>query len=175
MAKLFFINSVNNKIIDIKRNKFIVYKNKNICNNKHSLNKKKTNQFKNMNIKFEVFHIKNTKKCKVLKNNKLVYENIFYSKENFASDGKNGPNIIYNKSIRSSSYRGVSRNGNKWQVLLMNKKNKYYLGNHNKEIIAAKIYDIFAIKLRGEKATTNFFYNDEQIQKIKEMKFNNIK
>ena len=98
-----------------------------------------------------------------------------YSKESISCDGKIGSNIIVNKSIRSSSYRGVSRNGNKWQVLLMNKKNKYYLGNHNKEIIAAKIYDIFAIKLRGEKATTNFFYNDEQIQKIKEMKFNNIK
>ena len=52
----------------------------------------------------------------------------------------------------------------------MNNKNKYYLGNYKSEEIAAKIYDIFALKFLGKKAITNFFYNDENIKEI--TKFN---
>ena len=59
---------------------------------------------------------------------------------------------------RSSKYRGVSRNGNKWQVLIMINRKKTYIGNYDSEEDAAKAYDQYAIKYHGDKARTNFFY-----------------
>ena len=45
-------------------------------------------------------------------------------------------------------------------------KSKSYVGTYSTEEIAARIYDILAIKYRGVKARTNFIYNDQQIKKI---------
>ena len=49
---------------------------------------------------------------------------------------------------------------------------KYYKGSYLSEEIAARIYDIMAIKNFGIKAKTNFAYNHIQIIKIKESKIN---
>ena len=43
---------------------------------------------------------------------------------------------------------------------------KYYLGSYPSEELAARIYDIFAIKMRGIKARTNFSYNNIQTNNI---------
>ena len=43
---------------------------------------------------------------------------------------------------------------------------KYYKGSYLSEEIAARIYDIMAIKNFGIKARTNFVYNHIQIKKI---------
>ena len=72
---------------------------------------------------------------------------------------------------RRSKFRGVSKNGNQWQVLLMHNKGKSYVGSYSSEEFAAKIYDILAIKLRGIKARTNFKYTYEQIKKIVNLDF----
>ena len=45
-------------------------------------------------------------------------------------------------------------------------KNKPYLGNYPSEDLAARIYDIQAIKNWGVKARTNFAYDNNQIKKI---------
>lgn len=66
----------------------------------------------------------------------------------------------------------MSRNGNNWQVLIMIKNKKYYLGTYPSEEIAAKIYDIVAIKSQGFKARTNFPYNNIQIKNIYEANIN---
>lgn len=42
----------------------------------------------------------------------------------------------------------------------------YYLGNYPTEDLAARIYDIQAIKSWGIKAKTNFAYDNNQIKKI---------
>ena len=55
----------------------------------------------------------------------------------------------------------------------MNNKRAYYFGNFRSEKIAAKIYDIFSLKLRGNKAITNFSYDNDQIEKIKKINFDN--
>ena len=68
---------------------------------------------------------------------------------------------------RGSKYRGVSKNGNQWQVLIMVNKKKRYIGNYKTEDEAASSYDIVAIQNHGKKAKTNFYYTPEEIQKIR--------
>jgi len=54
---------------------------------------------------------------------------------------------------------------------MINRKN-CYLGNYPSEDLAARIYDIQAIKIWGAKAKTNFSYDNNQIKKIYNKKFN---
>ena len=115
----------------------------------------------------------NSNEVKVLKNNKVVYVNSYLLKSPSTSKNLKKLNKIafIGRSKRSSRFRGVSKNGNQWQVLLMHKKGKSYVGSYNSEELAAKIYDILAIKYRGIKARTNFKYNYEQIKKIGDIDF----
>jgi hypothetical protein len=57
---------------------------------------------------------------------------------------------------RGSKYRGVSRNGKTWQVLIMINRNKNYIGNFKSEVEAAKAYDEYAMKYHKNKARLNF-------------------
>lgn len=41
------------------------------------------------------------------------------------------------KDTRASKYRGVSKNGPKWQVLFMGHKKKEYVGGIENELVAA--------------------------------------
>ena len=75
-----------------------------------------------------------------------------------------------NRGQRGSKYRGVSKNGNQWQVLIMINKKKRYIGNYKNEEEAASSYDIVAIQNHGSKAKTNFYYTPEEIDRIKKMK-----
>ena len=59
---------------------------------------------------------------------------------------------------RGSKYRGVSRNGKTWQVLIMINRNKNYIGNFKTEDEAAKAYDEYAMKFHKNKARLNFFH-----------------
>ena len=105
------------------------------------LNKKRTKIIINNSPKNKIFKITKIKdKISELKKEQL-------SKNNISKSFK-----------RSSKYRGVSRNGNKWQVLIMINRKKTYIGNYDSEEDAAKAYDQYAIKYHGDKARTNFFY-----------------
>ena len=89
------------------------------------------------------------------KNNKYLFK----KKNNFKEK------ILKNIS-RASKYRGVSKNGNKWQVhMMVNKKNKYF-GSYKYEIFAAIVYDILSIKKDGLNSKTNFKYSINEIEKI---------
>ena len=141
-----------------------------LINNKSTKNNHK-NKFKK-----HIFGLKINNEIKVLKNKKLVYLNKklldTYSTSRAVKKFKK-INFIVGKN-RSSKYRGVSKNGNKWQALIMKNNKKYFLGNYNSEDLAAKIYDIQAIKNWGIKAKTNFVYDDNQINKIYNSDVNNI-
>ena len=89
--------------------------------------------------------------------NKLILEEKEKNKIKRKRDGN---------AIRGSKYRGVSQNGIGWQALMMSKNSKPYIGTYYSEEIAARIYDIASIKKNGIKAKTNFYYNNEQIDRI---------
>jgi len=139
-------NSTINKNIDeeinkkIKENIYIKEEN----NSKDNINKK--NVFSN--------------DIRVKKNNKMIYINKYLIKEK----SKKKKNIEEKK--RKGRYRGVSKNGNKWQTLLSYKNKNGYFGVYPTQEIAARVYDIVSIKLQGIKAKTNFKYDIHQIQKI---------
>ena len=148
-------NNIKNKYFNITN-----YESEEKINNNNIINTKKESPI--------VVDNERNNEIKVLKNNKAVYVNSYLLNSPSASKKLNKLNIItfIGKGKRSSKFRGVSKNGNQWQVLLMYKKGKSYVGSYSSEEFAARIYDILAIKLRGVKARTNFKYSYEQIKKI---------
>jgi len=173
-----FQNNTKNKLLEINndlKKQYCLKNNKNFESN--NLNKKQfiientinennidsltLNQFIKKNkiniIDKEFF---DTQK-KVIKYNKKVYVNKYTIKKKIKKKKNNN-----GKNKRSSKYRGVSKNGQNWQVIMMSKKNKPYIGTYNSEEIAARIYDIASIKKNGINAKTNFLYNSEQIERI---------
>jgi hypothetical protein len=146
--------------------------------NKNSMDIDRIKNFSAINNNYEKIssdetNIKNG--IKVLKNKKAVYINNRYLLNSY-SDLKALKKVkIFKFEIRkktSSKYRGVSKNGNKWQVLIMINKKICYIGSYISEEKAARIYDILAIKNFGIKAKTNFIYNHFQIKKINESQIN---
>ena len=152
-------NNIINNLINCKQNDNI---------NKPIIIKNNNKKFENINSNPDSSDSTNNNNIKVLKNNKAVYVNSYLLNSPSASKKLKQLNKItfIGKSKRSSKFRGVSKNGNQWQVLLMYKKGKSYVGSYSSEEFAARIYDILAIKLRGVKARTNFKYSYEQIKKI---------
>ena len=118
--------------------------------------------------------IENNNKIKVIKNNKVVYDNSFLLNAYPKSRNIKTLNKVFFVGInrRGSKYRGVSKNGNQYQVLIMANKKKIYIGSYPVEEDAARIYDILTLKFRGIKAKTNYYYSYEQIKKILELDSN---
>lgn len=77
-----------------------------------------------------------------------------------------GQHRFKQQTVRGSRYRGVSKNGNKWQVLVMGNQKKQYSGSIQDEAAAARLYDKFAIKNLGLRAKTNFDYKRSDLQRI---------
>ena len=63
------------------------------------------------------------------------------------------------QNFRGSKFRGISKNGNSWQILVMVNRKKKYLGTLPTEEQAAKFYDKVAIQYQGAKAKTNYAYS----------------
>jgi len=138
---------------------------------------KKDNKEKNNNKKVTKKIMKqtdNNNEIKVFKNKKVVYLNTFLLNSYLTSKKIKKLNKItfIGRNKRSSRYRGVSKNGNQWQVLMMINKSKSYIGSYPSEDLAARIYDVLSLKNRGVKARTNFKYNSRQIEKICESEIN---
>ena len=119
------------------------------------------------------------KRKRFIKNNKLVFIQLDKEKEkseekNESVDNKNDSSLnsekiselIKNTKPRGSRYRGVSKNGSQWQVLIMVKKKKRYLGSFSNEEEAARAYDRVALQHHGIKAKTNYDYTKEEIEQI---------
>lgn len=76
---------------------------------------------------------------------------------------------------RSSSYIGVSKNGDNWQVLINCGKFKKYIGTFSSEKHAAITYDFYSICLHLSKAKTNFTYDSQLISEMVESYESNSK
>ena len=122
-------------------------------------------------IKKYIKHNEKNNEIKVLKNNKVVYVNTsLLNSYSTAKNIKQFHKIIFiGRKKRSSKYRGVNKNCNYWQVLMMLNKKKQYIGIDPTEELAARIYDILALKYRNYRAKTNFAYTSIQIKNIREM------
>jgi len=175
------LSESSNKLNQKEYNKlkiFIDEKKGNLFNNDSvvknpSIKLKYFNVEKNI-IKKSIIDFDTSNEIKIFKNKKIVYVNKDllnnYSTSRSIKKTKNINFVIRNKT--SSKYRGVSRNGSNWQVLIMANNKKYYLGNYPSEELAARVYDIHAIKMRGIKARTNFPYNKVQLKNIFEKSIN---
>lgn len=97
------------------------------------------------------------------KNNKIV----FMSK--YLINKKTKKNDFPKKRLRKSMYRGVTKNGKKYQLIISYKNHIRYYGVYPTDEIAARAYDIISIKNKGIKASTNFTYDLHQIQKISDV------
>ena len=67
------------------------------------------------------------------------------------------------KTKRRSGYRGVSRNGASWQVLMMINNVKTYIGCYDSEEEGALVYDIVSILFKQKKARTNLSYSKAKL------------
>jgi hypothetical protein len=71
-----------------------------------------------------------------------------------AKTKKNHQNLNQD-GFRGSTYRGVSKNKNKWQMMIMGNFKKMYIGAIENEQEAAFLYDKIAILVHGLKVITN--------------------
>ena len=110
------------------------------------------------------------KRKRFIKNNKLVFvqmgDNELDPKNEKEYDEEQSLEIQKNPKPRGSRFRGVSKNGSQWQVLIMVKKKKRYLGSFANEEEAARAYDKVALQNHGNKAKTNYDYTKEEVEKI---------
>ena len=148
-----FSNNINEKNL-IKDNE----KNSSTLN---MFNKKRKRDIKNNKLVFILGDNKKEKKEKEIK--KFKSNEVNQNKENLK---KNDENSEKNRKPRGSKYRGVSRNGNQWQVLIMVNKKKRYVGSYSKEEDAARAYDKVALQNHGSKAKTNFDYTKKEVEEI---------
>ena len=70
------------------------------------------------------------------------------------------------KTKRRSGYRGVSRNGASWQVLMMINNVKTYVGCYDSEEEGALVYDIVSILFKQRKARTNLSYSKSKLLEL---------
>ena len=169
-------NKINNHIKEEKSNSQIIPEK----NTQTSLTKSQ-NQNTKPKIHKVFFNIKEStpkkegdlltkKRKRFIKNNKLVFvqmdENELNLKNEKVYDEDEDLDFQTNTKPRGSRFRGVSKNGSQWQVLIMVRKKKRYLGSFSSEEEAARAYDKVALQNHGNKAKTNYDYTKEEIEKI---------
>ena len=116
------------------------------------------NKIKKDNVNINILNQKTTRDEDNIpitkKKNKIFEIKKIRNKEREELKEKKPKKYIY----RGSKYRGVSRSGKTWHVLIMINRNKNYIGNFQSEEEAAKAYDEYAMKFHKNKARLNFLH-----------------
>ena len=66
---------------------------------------------------------------------------------------KNKSVFMQTRSHRGSKYRGVSKNGDKWQVMAASGRMEKYIGASTHEDAAGKLYDKYSLIMQGFKVS----------------------
>lgn len=80
----------------------------------------------------------------------------------FASSQQNNRNRAKTSRPKSSQYKGVSRDRNRWTAVIYSNYRQIYLGSFVNEVDAARAYDAKAREIFGEFAAVNFPLSSEQ-------------
>ena len=94
------------------------------------------------------------KRVKDLKSLSSPYEQVFKSTQ----PKRKAKEQSRTSKSRGSRFRGVSKNGSKFQVFIMIHKNKRFIGVFEDEEVAARVYDKLAIIFHGHKVTFIIYY-----------------
>ena len=88
----------------------------------------------------------------------------------FPNNTSSSLDYIFNRrdvrDFRGSKYRGISKNGSSWQILVMINRKKRYVGKLPSEIHAARFYDHVSIQYQGDLAKCNFPYTKREVLQL---------
>ena len=65
--------------------------------------------------------------------------------------------FMQKRSHRGSRFRGVSKNGERWQIMVVSGHLKKYIGAIENEDVAGVLYDKYAIIIQGLKVSVLIF------------------
>lgn len=80
--------------------------------------------------------------------------------------GKTKPFALQTRSKRGSRFRGVSKNGGKWQVMVVRGEIKKYVGAIDNEEVAACIYDKHALMVQGFEVSKPGYSQNRNLEAI---------
>lgn len=146
-------NNFEKKKRSIKNNKLVYVRNENV---KVKKQRRKIKKGIGSIIPKESLEIVEANEDELLNSNSidnLIVDSNFFEEveENIQSKQQMDEKIEEDKKPRSSRYRGVSRNGHHWQVLIMVNKKKRYIGRYLNDQEAARAYDKAALQNHGKK------------------------
>jgi len=84
-------------------------------------------------------------KLEALRNKLIVQLKSVVDPEAIVINGKQKSLFLQMRSQRGSRFRGVSKNGHKWQVMIVKGELRKYLGAISSEEQAARFYDKYSI------------------------------
>jgi len=96
-----------------------------------------------------IYMNKHEQKIEECKQNLLLQLQKIKEMDSILVESKNKSIFLQTRSQRGSRYRGVSKNGSKWQVMIVRGDIKKYIGAVESEEIAARFYDKYALIIQG--------------------------
>ena len=88
---------------------------------------------------------KQEQKIEECKQNLLIQLQSIKDMDTMLVESKNKSVFLQTRSQRGSKFRGVSKNGSKWQVMIVRGEIKKYIGAVENEETAARFYDKYAL------------------------------
>ena len=88
---------------------------------------------------------KQEQKIEECKQNLLIQLQSIKDMDSTLVESKNKSIFLQTRSQRGSKFRGVSKNGSKWQVMIVRGEIKKYIGAVENEETAARFYDKYAL------------------------------